>query len=365
MKILLNIAISIFIVVAGIYIAKVLLDSAPKAKSQTPQKRATIVEVELFKPKNEPIVAFGDGRVKVDTQTSLSFDISGRVVEIKELLKGQKIKKGELLAKIECIDYEIVAKQKEAERERILSEYELELGEIEVAKRELALAQERIELDSDDLSDIDLTYILREHQLKRVSASLKSADAALKRARLDISRCELKAPSDGVVISRGASVGSRVGVGSEVFKIVSKDSFYITALLHQEFLTFLERGAKAFLGEEALEIVSISPLLDTKTNLVEIILRKNSGDYLFEGEFLNIKFVGEILENIISIPSHLLKESSSVWVERDGRLEREDVEIVYMNRERVFIESYKPLNIVKTNLGSLATNGMPLKVKSE
>ena len=58
---------------------------------------------------------------------------------------------------------------------------------------------------------------------RRLEADKAGAEARAERAALDIERCEIRAPFDGVVSSLSVEVGSKLRPGSEILRLVNLD----------------------------------------------------------------------------------------------------------------------------------------------
>jgi RND family efflux transporter MFP subunit len=121
----------------------------------------------------EHSVRYFQGQTQASDRTSLAFRVSGQLVEF-PALSGQTITKGELLARLDAVEYELIRDQAEAK-------YRLALVEFKRTER----------LVKDQLVSQQM------HDQNRVN--LARAKAELEQAQADVGYTQLKAPFDGVI----------------------------------------------------------------------------------------------------------------------------------------------------------------------
>lgn len=109
------------------------------------------------------------------------------------------VKQGQLVAEIEPSTYE--AKVVQAESDLASAEATLEVKRLN-AKRTAELFAKNLVSDSDNDSAVA--------EYKQQEASVKKYRAALKSAQVDLDRCKIRSPIDGVVISRSIDAGQTV-----------------------------------------------------------------------------------------------------------------------------------------------------------
>ncbi len=109
------------------------------------------------------------------------------------------VKKGQIVAQLDAGTYEATVHQ--AEGDLANSQAGLELAQLS-AKRSAALLKENLIPTADDEK--------AQADLHQAEAQVKIRQAALEKARVDLVRCTIYAPVDGVVISRNVDVGQTV-----------------------------------------------------------------------------------------------------------------------------------------------------------
>jgi HlyD family secretion protein len=151
----------------------------------------------------------GGGYIVTKDQVIVSAEVAGRVVEL-NFDKGDRVKKGQWLAKLDDRDYRVAAQQAAADRQK--AEAELRLAETQVARARDLLAKK---IGSQDTLD----QAARTREV--TAASLAQARAGEAEARLNLERSVVRAPFDGTVLERLIQVGetARPGFGGEGVKI--------------------------------------------------------------------------------------------------------------------------------------------------
>ena len=72
-------------------------------------------------------------------------------------------------------------------------------------------------------------------------------------------------------------------------------------------------------------------------------------------------YYGQVFDNVFSLPRSLIREDSSLWVYNDGRLEIRKVVPVWIENDRVFIQSgLSPGDLVISSDLSAPVSGMAL-----
>ena len=201
-----------------------------------------------------------DGRISAYVVDSAP-EISGEVVDV-PVRDNQFVKKGDLLYRIDPRDYDAALRQalanvKQAEADLALAHANVPLAEanhhfqdfelsrikrlsgVESADEfELAQAQRNFDVTSAQVEEAKATVISRE-------ASIKAAEAALYKAKIDLGRCEIRAPVNGWVTNLTVRVGNYAHTGERQMSVIDSDSYWITGYFEETRLRDLREGAKA------------------------------------------------------------------------------------------------------------------------
>ena len=189
--------------------------------------------------------------------------VSGQVTDV-FITDNQKIKEGDIVAKIDPLDYEVALAQAEARYQRILSDqknaqanFKASQTNIDVAKKDLerytslfndgAVSKQALDIAQAkyDSALADRTRseqaLLSDDGQKVADAELKEAKALLDKAKLNLSYTEVKAPQNGTVSSRRVEKGMYVNVGTPLFVIVP-DNVWVVANFKENQLRHMKPG---------------------------------------------------------------------------------------------------------------------------
>ncbi|MBL3589821.1 MAG: efflux RND transporter periplasmic adaptor subunit [gamma proteobacterium endosymbiont of Lamellibrachia anaximandri] len=134
------------------------------------------------------------GRIDAEHKAELSFRVPGKVIKL-EVAEGERVKKGQLLAKLDATDYQVVVKDRQATYDNTKKDFDRAKGLVEKG------------------------HISR-RDYDKIEASFKSASAGLEKARLDLRYTQLKAPFDGSVARRYIQQFEEVQAKQTVFSLM-------------------------------------------------------------------------------------------------------------------------------------------------
>lgn len=175
--------------------------------------------------------------------------VSGQIIDV-FITDNQKVKEGDLVAKIDAADYEIALAQAEAKYEKTLlnqknaqANFKASQTNIDVAKKDLERYKNLYEqgaVSKQTLDNAQAKYDNAQANLTQAEESLlsqggsKVADADLKeikalrdKAKLNLGYTNIYAPQTGTVSSRRVEKGMYVNVGSPLFVIVPENVWIV------------------------------------------------------------------------------------------------------------------------------------------
>lgn len=303
--------IAIILVIAGIIAypkVKPLFIKKPNSKNMTsgtsrPERQVLYVSGYLIKPQQLSEFVKPTGTLRPDEEVDMSFETSGKIVNIK-FTEGTRVKKGELLAKIND-------KPLQAQLQKL------------IATKKLSEAKEfrqRTLLDKDAISKESYDQIVTELQTNE-------ADINLIEAR--ISETELRAPFDGIIGLRYLSEGAYATPSTKIAKLVKisplKIEFSIPEKYAQEIqigypITFKVVGK----DEEYKAVVyAIDPKIDIETRTIVLrAIYPNRNEELKAGRYASITLQMSHVDDAISIPTEALipeMDGERVFVYKSGK----------------------------------------------
>ncbi len=220
---------AIFLIVAllaaGIFTARHLVRTKPKAEKKPPQKMQTLVRVELLQKKDIQLVIEAMGTVIPARQVDITPEVTGTVVSISDhLIPGGLVKQNDVLLSLDGRDYQFALTRSESALKNAEMDLTLERGHQSVAKREWQLLKDV----SDHIEqEAEAALALREPQLAKIEAQVAASRADVDQAKLNMDRTRISAPFNAVVITKDIDVGARVSSQLKIANLVGTDRFWV------------------------------------------------------------------------------------------------------------------------------------------
>lgn len=369
----------------AIGLAIFLKSTPPGAEPRPVSARATLVEVEPVHLSSRPAVIPAMGTVRPALEIELMPRVGGEILSVGEsFVPGGLFKKGEVVLRIDPVDYELAKRQAEKTLAQARTDLRMEEGSQEVARQDFQLLNEVL-----DGQDTDL--VLRKPQLEMAQASLESAEAELERARIDLERTTVRAPFNAVVGNRTVNVGARVSPTTSFATLVGTDVYWVEVTVPVNQLKWIDiphtdaqEGSRVRIHDEAAwgtgvfrtgRVRRLAASLEEQGRMARLIVSvddplslrpENAGKpVLLIGSFVRAEIEGVLLENVVHLDHDLLREGNRAWVmSPDGTLDIRDVEIAFRGRNYVVVTSGLQAGdqIVSTVL-SAPVQGMALRIE--
>jgi len=377
---LIRIGLPVCLVLAGVMGFNYFKTQEVKMKRKPLEKQAAFVETIALVPGRFQTYVNAMGTVVPDRQIVLKAKVSGEVRFVSEnFVQGGVIKKGETLLLLEDSDYKIEVQKAQSALDKALSDLAIEQGSQLIAKEELKLVNQ---VSTGEMTGTDLA--LRKPQLAQAKAGVKNARADLEKATLNLSRTKIMVPFNALVLEKKVDFGSLVTTQGEIATLVDVDGFRVDALVPPDQLTSLSAnentGSQAIIHSQYSEaswqgrLVRTTGKITSKSRMAGVIIRvsdplgltgRDKGPQLLLDDYVDVRIMGRLLENVFSIPRSVLRDESSVWVYRSGILEIKTVSLAWKEKDRVFIESgISPGDEVVTSDLPAPVKGMALQRES-
>ena len=273
----------------------------------------------LIAPQNLSEFIKSTGTLRPDEEVDLSFETSGKIVGI-NFTEGTKVKKGDLLAKIND-------KPLQAELQKL--EAELKMAEAkEFRQRSL--------LDKDAISQESYDQIVTDVQTIR-------ADINLVKAR--ISETELRAPFDGKIGLRYVSEGAYTTSSTKIARLVKTSPIKIEFSISEKYASEINIGYPITFEVDGIiynaSVYAIDPKIDILTRVISLrALYPNRNEELKPGRYTGITLELSKIDNAIAIPTEALipeMEGEKVFIYRRGKAQSVKVTIGLRTESKIQI----------------------------
>jgi len=280
------------------------------------------------------------GNLAAQEQSVLSAKVAGRLQKLLVDL-GVAVKTGELIAQVEPRDYELRLQQSSAALAQARAELglplegsddQVELTNISSVKQVKAVLEEatrnreRIRnlskegiASQSELDAVESAYLVAvsRYDAALEAASTKVAMAIQRRAELEIARkqltdCAIKAPFDGVVQSRPASIGEYVAVNTPIVTLVKIDPLRLRLEVPERMAPIVKMGQQIHLALDAVSqvftgcVTRLSPAIDAETRMLFIEADLPNSGVLRPGSFVRAQIVINEQEESLSVPLNAL-----------------------------------------------------------
>ncbi len=235
------------------------------------------------------------GRTEGVRSVQVRVETAGRIIAV-PAKKGQAVKKGDVIARIDMADRQARLKEAEALVKRYAIAFE--------AAQKLSKKQFRSKV-----------------QLAEAVSNLETAKAGLRSIRVDINRTTIRAPFDGFLDDVPIEVGDYVAIGNVSASIVDLDPILVVGDATERVARNLKLGDKAIVrpvgGEPQEGVISYLSKVGsttTRTFRVEISLA-NPGGLVSEGLTAELKLeMGKVKAHFLTPAVLTLSDSGELGV---------------------------------------------------
>jgi HlyD family secretion protein len=165
--------------------------------------------------------AFGTGTLEAKVVVALSAKITGKVTEAL-VDQGDTVTNGQVVARLEAIDYENSVRVAEAA---------LGQAQAQLAKAQLDLDRSRDLLRGNVAAQAD--FDAADTSYRVAEATVKSAEANLGFARARLADTVIYSPSAGLVLVRNLEVGDTVVPGTPIFRVADTRVLWVQAMVDE------------------------------------------------------------------------------------------------------------------------------------
>lgn len=373
MKILLPIG----LVVGALAVVTVLFLARPKAEKHAVTIKEPLVSVTTVGGQSIKIPVFTRGTVTPGTEIPLVSEVSGPVTFVSEnFARGGFFKKGEILIKVDPVEYEVTLKKADATVAQAL-----QLLEQANAEKRVRSAVKGV---TNELGRF-------EYQYDQAKAQYDAARAELEAVNLQKKKTIIYAPFDGRVRVGSVNPGQYLRPGIQLGLIYAVNAAEVRLPLSDSQLALVnvpfrfgtdgtdgptvtlvgDYGGKKFYWQG--QVVRAESGVDEFNRLLYVIAQipdpyaidvaQPDRPPLTAGNFVEATIDGRFYENIFLVPRRALRSGSMVWtVDADSRLKRKQVDILYKGKDVVYVKGglTNGDNVVLSQL-DVAVDGMKVR----
>ena len=332
-----------------------------KSRDDLPRRERSavvpVVQVMTVKPGPVPVAIESRGMVLPERAIDLVSEVSGRVVWVDPgFLQGEEVQAGQLLLRVDSIDYEVAV----ADAEAALASAELSLAEVQVLVQKAAIVE--------------------------AQARVIAAGERLRQAQNDLANTEVSAPFNAVVDVKQVDLGQYVQTGKVLTRLLSTDVAEVRLPLLASDVPFVEHGQDdqgnwpeltltATFGDKQYSwqarLARVERRVDEQTRVFYLVAQVDRpydlslhAHILAIGLFVEASFQGRPIANAARLPRSALQTNDTVYVVEEGLMRQRKVTLLRREADSVIIgEGLRAGDKVVTSRLSLMVDGMPVQVE--
>ena len=310
-------------------------------------KKALNVNGQIIKPHLITDQLFVSGKLMPDEEVDLSFEASGKIIDI-NFTEGSSVKKGQLLAKVNDSQLQAQLARLEAQRP---------LAEDRVFRQNALLQRDAVSKEA----------------YEQVKTELATLHADIENVKASIAMTELRAPFDGVIGLRQVSTGAYASPTTVIAKLTKITPLKVEFAVPERYARQIRKGTnltfkiEGKLEEFKAQVYATESSIDPETHTLTVrAIYPNHNGLLLPGRYADVSLKQEEISDAIAIPSEAIVPEmgkNKVFVYRSGKAYPVDVEIGI--RTEAEIQIVKGLSAGDTILtsGTLQLRtGMPVTI---
>lgn len=310
-------------------------DDEDQNEAKTRKEKAIRVNVGEIRRGELVLPVYADGSIRTPRSVTVKTKVGGELLKVL-VRDGDRVRKGQLLARIDPREYEIALEESRYRHLQALSQMAAEADTFSVnheAVAEFTTGRDELDrlLQNGTLTREEYQNRILELEMRSLEkgafreavfqqrTGLAEARMAEERARLNLEYTEIRAPFAGIVQGLNMVAGEIVSVGTGVCTIFNNDQLEAVVNVLEADLGNLRQGRPVLLAVPATgdtlqaRVDVISPTLDQATRTIEVIVRFENPDGRYRpGMFVRAQIAGWVY------PDKLLAPKSALLI-RDNR----------------------------------------------
>jgi len=320
------------------------------------------------------------GNLRTLSTVEIKPEVNGRLIAT-HFMEGDLVRKGQLLAEIDPVNYQLNYDQAEA----TLKVAEAGLARAQVSADHAKTEKERADnlVRSGGITEKDhdaaITGIKEaETQVRLAEAQCAQAKATLAIAEKALKDCKITSPAEGQIQKKYFDKGSLIAAGTPLYTLVDNNQLELECVVPSYQLAALKLGQHATFqtptwGERSFDgiVSAINPEVESDNRSVKLKLKiANPKGELRSGMYAKGEIVTGNEPQALVIPRDCLipeKEGSNaagVYVVREGKAHRVDIQIGDSQQEYVWVrQGLKEGELVITEIGPSLKEGVAVRLR--
>ena len=321
-----------------------LTAEADTTGEKKPAKEKSIkVNIGAMRQGDLVLPVYADGAIRTPQSVVIKTKVGGQLQDV-VVRDGDKVRKGQLLARIDPREYEIALEESRYRHLQALSQMAAEADTFEVnheavqdftdARKELEKSRDRGTITREEYSnrllELEMAALQKgafREAVFQQRTGLAEARMAEERAKLNLEYTEIRAPFNGIIQGLTIVDGEIVSTGAAVCTVFNNDLLEASVNVLEADLGNLATGrpvlmAIAATGDTLRAVVDvISPTLDEATRTCELLIRFPNPDGRYRpGMFVRTQIAGVVFKDKLLAPHSalLIRDNRTLVFKKEG-----------------------------------------------
>jgi len=280
---------------------KAALAAKKAAQIKEEKPKTNVITLKLKPELIQDRISF-PGIVKAWVRLDVLSEAQGRMIDL-AVKEGDFVRKGQLLAKIDLRDYQNALRS-------IKASYKAALASVH------------------RLKELHQKQLATQSQLDEAVARMESSKANMDTASLNLERCAIRAPINGIVNARYADKGQYINLSDSIVEIIQIDPVKIAVGIPESDVDAVRRLDRFQIKIDALNKTFtakknfLSNTADATARLYNLEMRVNNTSFeILPDMFVRVEIIKREVKNGISAPLYSILTRNNkrlAFVEKDG-----------------------------------------------
>ena len=262
-----------------------------------------------------------DSVLETESSVEIFAESSGVILEVLAE-EGDRVSKGQVLARLESDTQQVDADEAKAryEHEKLNFERRIDLFE---------------------------RQLINQQDFETAKFTLEQMRLRFERASIQLENTIVRATVDGVITERIAQVGRRVTANRQLFTMMNLDELHANVNVSGQHLLSVKQGLKAVIDSDLIEGVQyeafvklVSPVVDpgSGTFKAKVAVLKDNGMPIYPGMFVNVRIIVDNRKDSILIPKDAVVHEGDlkyIYTVKGGKARKQLLQEGYSNVEFV------------------------------
>ncbi len=340
-KIILSV-LGVLIIVASVFVAKMIIDSKTNSRTQV-EKVVKTVFAEQIQNGTIPIVVPANGNLRAKNRMELYAEVQGVFRGGNKLFRpGQNYRKGETIIRIDANEYKANVQSAKSnlynQLTSIMPDLRLDYPDI--------FPKWQAYLSGFDMGKTtpNLPQMTSEKEKFFISGrGILTTYYNVKNMEQRLSKYRISAPFTGILTDALVTEGTLIRAGQKLGEFINTGVYELEVSISKNFSDLLKVGeqvalmnldkTKNYMGK----VIRINGSVDQATQTIKAFIEVRDSN-LREGMYLEANLNAKEETNAIEIDRNLLLENNQIFVVRDSILDIIDVKPVYFSDKKVVLK---------------------------